>query len=225
MRNSANHAAKRAGFTLIELLVVVAIIAVIAAILFPVFATVRERGRRTTCQSNLKQIALAMQQYVQESDGIYPPDHAPSPEPNDSGWQYAVYPYVKDTQVFCCPDSHNNGGGMERIDYDYFYARLNTVLPPVAGWSRLVGARESSLATPATIYLNSDACWMSNVDGKYQNGRPVPRTSCGHSWAGSTLHSGGGNWSYADGHVKWLTPEDAGEVECLNGPLPPPFKN
>jgi prepilin-type N-terminal cleavage/methylation domain-containing protein len=42
-----------AAFTLIELLVVIAIIAVLAAILFPVFASVREKGRRATCLSNL----------------------------------------------------------------------------------------------------------------------------------------------------------------------------
>ncbi len=60
MRNTTNRTATRAGFTLIELLVVIAIVAIIAAILFPVFATVRERGRRTVCQSNLHQIALAM---------------------------------------------------------------------------------------------------------------------------------------------------------------------
>ncbi len=225
MRNYFNRVTKRVGFTLIELLVVIAIVAVIAAILSPVFASVRERGRRTVCQSNLKQIAIAMQQYVQDNGGVYPPDNAPSPDPYNSGWQYAVYPYIKDTQVFRCPDSHNIGGGLESIDYDYFYARLNTVLPPVDGLSHLIGAHENSLATPATIYLNSDATWESNVDGKYHDGRLVLRTSCGHSWAGSTLHSGGGNWSYADGHVKWLTPEEAGEVECLNGPLSPPFKN
>ena len=73
MRNNTWRAANRSGFTLIELLVVIAIVAVIAAILFPVFAGVRERGRRTVCQSNLKQIATAMQQYVQDNGGVYPP--------------------------------------------------------------------------------------------------------------------------------------------------------
>jgi prepilin-type N-terminal cleavage/methylation domain-containing protein len=52
------------GFTLIELLVVIAIIAILASILFPVFARARENARRSACQSNLKQIGLAMMQYA-----------------------------------------------------------------------------------------------------------------------------------------------------------------
>jgi len=60
------------GFTLIELLVVIAIIAILAAILFPVFAKAREKAKGTTCQSNLKQISMAIIMYCQDTDGYGP---------------------------------------------------------------------------------------------------------------------------------------------------------
>lgn len=61
------------GFTLIELLVVIAIIAILAAILFPVFARAREKARQTSCLSNIKQLTLGVQMYVQDFDERFPP--------------------------------------------------------------------------------------------------------------------------------------------------------
>ena len=73
---------KRRGFTLIELLVVIAIIAILAAILFPVFAQAREKARQATCLSNLRQVDVATQMYMQDYDEAVPwagaravPDH------------------------------------------------------------------------------------------------------------------------------------------------------
>src|SRR5712692_4620315 len=66
------HRDRKLGFTLIELLVVIAIIAIIAAILFPVFARVREKGRQTVCLSNLKQIRAAAMLYMQDYDDTFP---------------------------------------------------------------------------------------------------------------------------------------------------------
>jgi prepilin-type N-terminal cleavage/methylation domain-containing protein len=62
----------RSAFTLIELLVVIAIIAILAAILFPVFAQAKEAAKKTACLSNLKNIGLAMNLYLSDSDDLYP---------------------------------------------------------------------------------------------------------------------------------------------------------
>ena len=65
-------ARKKGGFTLIELLVVIAIIAILAAILFPVFARAREAARKSTCQSNMKECAIALQTYWNDYDAMLP---------------------------------------------------------------------------------------------------------------------------------------------------------
>ena len=60
------------GFTLIELLVVIAIISILASILFPAFASAREKARQISCASNLRQLGLAFQQYTPDNDDTMP---------------------------------------------------------------------------------------------------------------------------------------------------------
>lgn len=93
---------KKRGFTLIELLVVIAIIAILAAILFPVFARARENARRSSCQSNLKQIGLGILQYAQDFDERFMPG-ANNMSQSGAGWGTQVQPYVKSIQIFRCP--------------------------------------------------------------------------------------------------------------------------
>ena len=108
------------AFTLIELLVVIAIIAILAAILFPVFQSVRENARRTACVSNEKQMGLAMTQYTQDSDERFPQGQYIDANNARIDWGHAIYPYIKNGSasnvsgttpiyngkggVFACPD-------------------------------------------------------------------------------------------------------------------------
>ena len=107
----------KGGFTLIELLVVIAIIAILAAILFPVFAQAREKARAISCLSNTKQLAIAVQQYVQDYDEKLPLRQ--SPQATNNVWPWPVMsgilnPYIKNagpiggdtgarTGVWACP--------------------------------------------------------------------------------------------------------------------------
>ena len=100
---------KRA-FTLVEMLVVLGIFVILAALLFPMFARVREVPRRkVSCQSNLKQIGLGFAQYFQDYDDRFPPERGVNvvsslmPFPKPFGWADAIYPYLKSTQIFQCP--------------------------------------------------------------------------------------------------------------------------
>ncbi|HEY3328658.1 MAG TPA: DUF1559 domain-containing protein [Capsulimonadaceae bacterium] len=105
------------GFTLIELLVVIAIISILAAILFPVFATAREKARQSSCLSNMKQFGIGLLQYVQDYEETFPCGNSSAGAwaPNGSctavwqtgstgnGWAGQIYPYVKSTNLFMCP--------------------------------------------------------------------------------------------------------------------------
>ncbi|MEO7718030.1 MAG: DUF1559 domain-containing protein [Capsulimonas sp.] len=110
----------RIGFTLIELLVVIAIIAILAAILFPVFAKAREKARQTSCLSNLKQLGLGYMQYYQDSDECFPNGAKSQGAWTTAGigWAGQIFPYVKSTGVYSCPDDSTSvAAGRNRISY------------------------------------------------------------------------------------------------------------
>ena len=218
------------GFTLIEILLFLAIVAALVAVLFAALSQARERSRRTTCQSNLRQIALAIQQYVQDNDGAYPVGIGS--EAGEGGrliasdWNHKLLPYVKSALLFYCPTSPDEApnrigipAAQKAFTNSYTYNAMRLNLFPQTGPK---GITESLLANAATVWVNVDDGWIT-PDEEYHYLRRVEKTSCGRKVTGSTLHSGGGNYSFVDGHVKWLTPEAFGEIECLNEPLPFPF--
>jgi len=63
---------RRQAFTLIELLVVIAIVAILAALLLPALARGKEKGRTAACLSNLHQLGVALQVYIDENNNRLP---------------------------------------------------------------------------------------------------------------------------------------------------------
>ena len=122
------------AFTLIELLVVIAIIAILAAMLLPALSSAKEKGQRTYCINNNKQLALAMHMYVNDNGDrmpypnwgnsygpgwLYMPVGGRAPDPlNTNEIKYIemglYWPYLKSRAVYNCPLDHTNDISWQR---------------------------------------------------------------------------------------------------------------
>ena len=190
---------KRRGFTLIELLVVIAIIAILAAILFPVFARAREKARQASCQSNLKQIALAHIQYVQDYDErfLYGWNALYS---CSSTWEGFLTPYVKNDQLFMCPagldwSSYSSSGNYGWPYDDLRMAKLAAIgmAGDTAGYFLCFDSYSSYVTNDPSSY----SCVNCGATLSYSLGFDQTNEN---AWA--TRHNGTANVAFCDGHVK-----------------------
>ena len=218
------------GFTLIELLVVIAIIAILAAILFPVFARARERGRQTTCLNNLKQLGTGFQMYLDDWDGQFPFSGVVGTSP---GWVVSpqhwvidvrkgqLFPYVKTLQAYVCPSETPKGQADNNsptfLSYsinDEFYTQGTQRHL----WNDPVNL--SDVKDPAETILLMEENERTSVGGAGLNdGTFYPREN--NDWP-ANRHNGGGNWLLADQHAKWYKADqilDRQGTKIIYGPL------
>ena len=182
------------AFTLIELLVVIAIIAILAAILFPVFAQAREKARAAACQSNTKQLAMALMLYAQDYDDTYFGFYTGIDR------KILLYPYTKSgttnadtsvSQAWFCPSTKNRN-----LEAGYGFNTLINFQPMAV------------FSTPAQKVMLCDTGMKDTTAGVVLDlrtqvnapdflpaanpSRPNPR------------HSGGVEVGFLDGHVKLM---------------------
>ncbi|MBI5833480.1 MAG: DUF1559 domain-containing protein [Armatimonadetes bacterium] len=196
---------RRRAFTLIELLVVIAIIAILAAILFPVFAKAREKARQSSCQSNMKQIGVAMMQYSQDYDESFTP-YGTTPAgytgyPQNSGWMpwcQLIQPYMKSTQALMCPSD-----AAKPVAPTPSYAANHMA---GTGWDGSCAGRTgngphnyqslSACVSPAETIstIEISGYWEFWVASAHMDG----------GWAAPRRHTDQANFLFCDGHVKSL---------------------
>ncbi|NUQ00819.1 MAG: DUF1559 domain-containing protein [Armatimonadetes bacterium] len=198
---------RRRAFTLIELLVVIAIIAILAAILFPVFAKAREKARQSSCQSNFKQLGVAMLQYAQDYDEMFAlmgqPNKMTQPTPDPVflyqdttygywwSWAALIYPYAKNAQIYRCPSSNYSYAG---VAYGLPANCVNSSGTLVTIFSTTYAPTQSILRQPASSMMISE----KGAGGGNQY------IMSGQYYACRADHNEGLNVAYFDGHVKWL---------------------
>jgi prepilin-type N-terminal cleavage/methylation domain-containing protein/prepilin-type processing-associated H-X9-DG protein len=245
-----NVVSKRIGFTLIELLVVIAIIAILAAILFPVFAKVREKARQTTCLSNEKQLGLVMLQYAQDYDEEFPTgewyDAITNPGEGNTIQALSGYAGSKTTDsspvpIFVCPDD-----GVKRL---FGVNAPQTYTPSIAlnkpniyvgvpAGSQLQyhpGVFLSEFSGPAGTIMFAEMPYELNVVGNFNTsfcagpgtgtlgkdtGGQLEQQLSANGAPTLPLHSGGWNYLFVDGHAKWQRPEQTVSTPGVSYPVP-----
>jgi prepilin-type N-terminal cleavage/methylation domain-containing protein/prepilin-type processing-associated H-X9-DG protein len=219
---------KKRGFTLIELLVVIAIIAILAAMLLPVLAAAKQRAWTVACNSNLRQVGMAMRMYADDSDGFFPESGGTifwgqtDPHTHLPGWTEQIISYVQNTNLYRCP-ANQQLPLSQRSAFNYFNgARAAYVLADDDA-----AVDTSKIRYPSALVLSGDTLWSrigstddadkddysQNCVGGMDNGF-VYETSQGqtYEWEDWQAHSGGQNILFTDGHAKWYKGYDASEM-------------
>jgi len=213
------------AFTLIELLVVIAIIGILAAMLLPVFASTKEKTRRTSCRNNMHQFLLAVHMYGNDSATKLPSGNSESPATNDehipivtTATRKLLIQYSGDYRMLECPglkppfgaeSGYYYPGDGFILGYNYLGGHGGTPWPVDPGFTTWISPQ--TLTDDSSLVLLTDANDWAPGFGKAF----VPHSDKGslilesdfdtNGVGGSSMQYGakGGNIGLLDGSAKW----------------------
>ena len=210
MQKNGSHIS---GFTLIELLVVIAIIAILAAILFPVLSQAREAANQSSCLNNVKQLGMAMMQYVDENNGFYPTVKERDSDPPQQSWCMMIMRYVKNRSAFHCRSDKAKSPYGVKSDLSYQY-----------NWALADGdlTRFNNSVTPAKMSIikrPSRVVCLAEDEFTPTNWGFITVGDWGYGFYDYSLkgrHKRGDTFLLADGHAKWYNTSTVPQVDWSN---------
>ena len=221
-----------AGFTLIELLVVIAIIAILAAILFPAFASARDRGRQAACLSNCRQIGTAMTLYLDDWESTFPNqwwDHSGCDEWNCTPARQ-LNPYAKTSQIYICPSKGRGAPDPEKTGFLSYGFNGLVMIPDFSINDGTIGSLDNPTQTVVVTETGGcedrtriggsvgdgscDGAWLDTfwMATSYPNVKAIQHTAGANTNTNHRFqtqhakHNSTVNVVYADGHVKNTRP-------------------
>ena len=202
----------RERFTLIELLVVIAIIAILASLLLPTLQQAKDKGRQALCQSNMRQIGVALLLYIQDNEETLPTfgDEFPA-LPNNHWWDNDLETYAGGDDIFSCPSDPEDvlsvGVNYGNNDASAFsYGNLCPIKK--LGYFTRPSATLAITDSQRTRYIYNLCSWTLDLD---LDGDGLADSDSG-VWADSGAlynrgtpfrHSRGAICLFFDGHTRW----------------------